>query len=114
MAYRIDPVKDRPLVEEFRRMPIGHHSPDLMRVLNILRYDTTGDRTVLITRVPFSEWILGTLPPRRGDPLILHEDRTFNSREDAEWRVFCIRWEARTGERITTPRDAPLPEDTTC
>jgi hypothetical protein len=37
MAYKIDPRRDREVVDEFRQKPIGHHSPDLQRVPNTLR-----------------------------------------------------------------------------
>ena len=114
MAYTIDPVKDWPVVEEFRLNPIGHHSPNLMRVLNAMRYDPSGYQTVLVTRVPFREWVLGTLPPDRADPVILDESRVFHNREDAEWAVFCARWTIHTGETLTTPRDLPVPERKEC
>ena len=33
MVYKIDADEDRKYVEEFRRLPIGEHSPGLQRVL---------------------------------------------------------------------------------
>ena len=112
MVYKIDPVKDLPLAEEFRKTPIGRHSPDLMRVLNLLRYDPSGYQTVLITLVPLREWTLGVMSPDRRNPIAIQRDGTvFTCREDAEWAVFCARWHARTGHFINTPRDIPLIED---
>ncbi len=113
--YKIDPVKDLPLAEEFRKTPVGHHSPNLMRVLNLLRYDPSGYQIVLVTLVPFKEWILGTMPPDRDEPIVLHsEGELFTTREDAEWAVFCTRWRAHTGHAISTTRDVPLLEDSEC
>lgn len=37
MAYRIDPRRDREVVDEFRSRPIGPHCRNLQRVLNTLR-----------------------------------------------------------------------------
>jgi len=100
MVYRIDPVRDRPYVEEFRARPIGAHSPGLMRVLITMRADPTGNQVILVCRKPFAEWALATMPPKRSDPIEIEDGPVFTSREDAEWAVFCRRWQKLTGEAI--------------
>jgi hypothetical protein len=111
MVYKIDPIKDLHLVEEFRKTPVGRHSPNLMRILNLLRYDPSGYQTILVARIPFREWILGVMPPNREDAIELDEKgEVFTNREDAEWAVFCARWRARTGHAINTPRHISLTE----
>ncbi len=103
MVYRIDPAHDRQFIEEFRRRPIGAHSPGLARVLTIMRNDPTGNQIVLVCRKPFAEWVLGHMPPDRADPIVLEEAPVFTSREEAEWEVFRRRWRALTGESINLP-----------
>jgi hypothetical protein len=100
MAYRIDPEADRIYVEEFRRAPIGLHSPGLRRVLNTLRFDPSGKQIILLCRKPFEEWVLGEMPARRTEPLNIDEGRIFRSREEAEWEVFRRRWNAHTGQNL--------------
>ena len=103
--YKIDAKRDLPLAEEFRLNPNGHHSPNLQRILNILRHDLSGNQVVLVTQVPFREWVLGNMPPKRADPITIEENaEVFKAREDAEWAVFCARWEVATGHKISTPR----------
>jgi len=100
MTYRIDPVRDRPYVEEFRRQPIGAHSPGLMRLLTVMRQDPSGRQVILVCRKPFREWVLGEMPPRRSDPIAIESGPVFTSREEAEWEVFRRRWQKLTGEAI--------------
>jgi hypothetical protein len=100
MAYRIDPEADRIYVEEFRRAPIGRHSPGLRRVLNTLRFDPSGKQIILLCRKPFQEWVLGEMPALRAEPLNIDEERIFRSREEAEWEVFRRRWKAHTGQNL--------------
>ncbi len=115
MVYRIHPRADWPLVEEFRIAPIGHHSPNLMRLLNLLRVDVAGgSRHVLIVHEPLKTWALGRMPLGRNDPMAIDCSTIFTSREDAEWAVFCARWQERTGIAITTSRHTPLPKDPPC
>ena len=83
--------------------PVGHHSPGLMRILNSMRYDQSGYQTILVTLKPFSEWVLGVMPPNRADEIVLDHSRIFYNREEAEWFVFCRRWEKHTGEKLNTP-----------
>jgi len=102
--YRIDPDADRPFMEEFRRQPVGRHSPGLMRVLNALRYDPTGKQLLLFCRKPFAEWQIAEMPADRRAPLVFEDSPIFTDRNEAEWAVFCRRWHAATGERINQPR----------
>ena len=103
MGYRIDPQADRVFIEEFRRCPIGRHSPGLRRVLNAMRYDPSGKQLVLICKIPFREWVLGEIPARRGEPIKIEDGPIFHSREEAEWEVFRHRWRTHTGEAINLP-----------
>jgi hypothetical protein len=103
MVYRIDPSHDRQYIEEFRRKPIGAHSPGLMRLLNVMRVDPTGNQIILVCRKPFAEWVLATMPPHRSEPIAIEEGEVFTSREEAEWAVFCRRWRSLTGESINLP-----------
>lgn len=100
MAYRIEPDNDRRYIEEFRRRPIGAHSPGLMRLLTVMRQDPTGRQVILICRKPFQEWVLGEMPASRAEPIAIEDGPIFTSREAAEWEVFRRRWQKLTGEAI--------------
>jgi hypothetical protein len=103
MTYKVDPAADRQYVEEFRKSPIGHHSPGLMRLLTVMRQDPSGRQVILICRKPFREWVLGEMPPSRTDPIAIESGTIFTSREAAEWEVFRRRWQKLTGEAINLP-----------
>ena len=103
MGYRIDPQSDRVFVEEFRRRPIGRHSPGLRRVLNAMRYDPSGKQIILVCTKPFREWVLGEMQARRDEPIKIEDGPIFHSREEAEWEVFRRRWRRHTGEAINLP-----------
>lgn len=103
MVYKIDADEDRKYIEEFRRRPIGAHSPGLQRVLNIMRLDRGGIQYILVARREFEEFVIGRMPPDRADPIELEEDMVFATREEAEWEMFCRRWHEHTGEIINQP-----------
>ena len=103
MVYKIDPHADRQYIEEFRRCPIGRHSPGLQRMLHIMRQDPSGGQVILFCRKPFQEWVLATMPPDRRDPIVYEDEPVFTSREEAEWEIFRRRWRLLTGESINLP-----------
>lgn len=103
MAYQINPETDRVFIDEFRRRPIGHHSPGLMRLLTVMRQDPSGRQVILVCRKPFREWVLGEMPAKREDPIAIETGPVFTSREEAEWEVFRRRWLKLTGEAINLP-----------
>jgi hypothetical protein len=99
MPYAIA-EEDRRFVEEFRRQPIGKHSPGLNRVLTSLRHNPSGRQLVLLTIVPFRAWVIAILPADRAAEIDIEGDLVFDSREVAEWAVFCRRWRERTGQLL--------------
>ena len=62
--YRIKP-EDAQYIEEFRKNPIGHHSPGLQRILNLFRGDHGGKYAGVHEAA--QEWMLGRWRRRGGD-----------------------------------------------
>jgi hypothetical protein len=87
------------LVEEFRRTPIGRHSPDLRLLLNRMRTQQDPGY-VLVCIEPFRRWRLARKKRGRGNPVELVGERVFTSPEEAEWEVFKLRWKEMTGEDL--------------
>ena len=106
MVYKISADDDRQYIEEFRRLPIGAHSPGLQRVLNIMRLDRGGVQAVLVCRKRFAEYVIGHMPPRRTEPIEIEDGPVFATREEAEWELFRRRWHEHTGETIDQPLHA--------
>ncbi|MEM7466458.1 MAG: ABC transporter permease [Pseudomonadota bacterium] len=87
------------LIEEFRDNPIGHHSPELQRLLNKVRATPTTDKYCLVVVKPNREWQLAKTTGVPGKPVKLLK-QIFTSLESAEWYVFKKRWKAMTGESL--------------
>lgn len=96
--YQIQP-EDREAIAEFKRNPIGNHSPRLQRILNLFRGGPMAGKYVLVCRKPHEEWVLGQLTGERGEPVQL-TNQVFHSIEEAEWFVFKERWKHFTGEDL--------------
>lgn len=95
------PIKkpDSALVDEFRSMPLGHHSPELQRLLTTFRGAPMEGKHMLVCTKAHEEWVLGRLPGGRGEAVELTGE-VFHSLADAEWSVFKRRWEHHFGERL--------------
>ena len=103
MVYKINADEDRQYIEEFRKTPIGIHSPGLQRLLNIMRLERGGAQAILVCRKKFAEYVIGHMPADRGEPLTIEESPVFATREEAEWELFRRRWREHTGEIINQP-----------
>jgi hypothetical protein len=90
---------DRRLIEEFKHNPIGHHSPDLQRLLTRMRGAPMADKYCLVVIKPNREWQLARTTGKAGEPVKLLKQR-FTSQAEAEWYVFRQRWKALTGETL--------------
>jgi hypothetical protein len=92
--------QDHAVVVEFDKKPIGHHSPELQRVLNVFRGEPTQEKYVLVCTKPHQEWTLGLLPGEPGKPVRFLRDQVFTNIEDAEREVFRRRWKKHTGRDL--------------
>jgi hypothetical protein len=90
---------DRRVVAEFEQKPVGHHSPELQRVLNVFRSEALAGKYVLICTKPHREWTLAQLSGERGKPVTLL-DVVFTSLDEAERAVFRLRWKKFTGSDL--------------
>ena len=90
---------ERRAIEEFRKRPIGHHSPELQVILNELRGQPMEDKHCLICTKANREWQLAKTSGVRGKPVKLLSKK-FTKLEDAEWYVFKQRWKQLRGETL--------------
>lgn len=93
---KIDPARTD-LAREFRDNPFGPHSPELRRLLLILRNGSARSKKVIATYG--DGYCLAQVGPKRGDPIKFLSDRTFSNYRDAVWAVFQARWEQATGSK---------------
>ena len=91
--------QDRRVIEEFMRQPVGHHSPELQRVLNVFRSEPLKGKHVLVCTKPHREWRLALLSGERGKPVRLL-DQVFTDLVEAEREVFRRRWKQHTGSDL--------------
>ena len=98
MAYQVT-QSDINVVEEFMANPIGHHSPELQRVLNTFRSAAMPGKHCLVCIKPNREWRLARFSGVRGKPVKLL-DKTFTDLEDAERHIFRLRWKQHTGKAL--------------
>jgi len=95
----IDPARTD-LAREFRDNPKGPHSPELRRVLLILRDGSIRGKMTIASLAPEKGFCLAEIGPRRGDPITLHRDRKFDRLKEASWALFKARWEQATGTKL--------------
>lgn len=97
--YKIDPARTD-LAQEFKRRPLGPHSAELQKILNVMRWQETAGKYVLVCTKPHREWCLAQLSGKRGAPIKLFEDVTFDDIGRGEWHIFKLRWQGLTGQEI--------------
>lgn len=96
--YQVDP-KAVHLAQEFKAQPIGKHSAELQKVLNLFRGEAMKDKYVLVCTEPHKRWVLAQLTGARGQGVRL-SNQVFTSINDAEWYVFKLRWKKYTGQDL--------------
>ena len=101
---------DPRLAEEFRRDPFGRHSPELQRILHVMRGPPIRGKHVLLCTKPHREWALGRLSGAAEEPIELVPGRVFTSLAEAEWHVFKLHWAALTGQSRDDGPEGDAPE----
>ena len=93
-------VHELDLAREFMRTPIGHHSPDLQRLLRRFRGEAVKGKYALLCTRPNREWVLVELSGEKGVPFKVHRDKVFTDLLEAERAVFRLRWKRHMGREL--------------
>jgi hypothetical protein len=96
--YKVDPDALH-LAQEFKAKPVGKHSAELQKLLNLFRGEAQTDKYVLVCTEPHRRWVLGQLTGVRGEPVKL-TNHVFHDCAAAEWHVFKLRWKKYTGRDL--------------
>lgn len=96
-----DEAKRRRLIEEHAGNPVGIpgragkaavcHSPELARVLDMMRRQPLEGKYLILCRRQFEEYCIAVWSGVRGEPIRVLEDEVFSSDMDAEHAVFVRR-----------------------
>ena len=98
--YEIELPRDVQLAREFFAAPIGHHSPNLQRLLRAMRSGPVNGKYALLMTKPGREWTLIRCSGQVGVSPAIYWDNIFLSIEDAEREVFRLRWKELTGREL--------------
>ena len=97
--HRIDPSR-LDLAREFKHNPTGPHSPELQKVLKLLRWEPLAGRFVVVQPRRDGPWYLARTTGPKGHPLDIFYARGFNTLAEAHWALFRKRWEQHTGQAL--------------
>ena len=92
--------KDTALAIEFLEDRVGYHSPDLQRLLNLMRTDYADYKYVLVVLEQHRRWGLGRLPLTRGKAIEIVDGVEYTDILDAERDVFKRRWHDLTQQDL--------------
>ena len=97
------PTPDPKLAAEFRACPLGHHSPELQKLLRLFRTLPVPGKHVALRVDHRRAWKIVALNGVKGQPLTEVSDRVYTDWNDFEWAVFRLRWVQTFG--------TPVPEE---
>ena len=99
-GFKIDPERDLDLAREFMATPVGHHSPNLQRLLRTMRGGAVAGKYALLNTKPGHEWMLIQLSGERGVAPKEFEQHVYSDLDEAERAVFRLRWKQQTGREL--------------
>ena len=97
--HRIDPSR-HDLAQEFKRNPTGPHSPELQKLLKLLRWEPLADRFVVVRPRQEGPWYLARTTGPKGHPLEIFTSYGYATLAQAHWALFRKRWEQHTGQPL--------------
>jgi hypothetical protein len=103
---KFDPVECLPLAREFMAAPIGRHTPNLQRLLRIMRAEAPIGKPCLMAIEPGRKWLLFQLAGPRGSGA-RSLGRVYTDQMEAERDVFRMRWKTLIGTELPKEIGAP-------
>ncbi len=98
------------LVREYRRNPIGKHSPELQKLLKLLRWDPPGARVIAVQKEQGGLWYLARSTGQKGNPVEIYEGPGYADLAEVQWVIFRRRWELHTGKPLDLGGDDGVPD----
>jgi len=80
--------------------PTGPHSPDLQKVLKLLRWGTLSDRFLVVRPRHEGPWFLARTTGPKGHPIEIFRSHGFATQAEAHWALFRQRWQQQTGQAL--------------
>ena len=97
--HAIDPSR-LDLAREFKNNPTGPHSPELQKLLKLLRWEPLEGRFVVVQPQRDGQWYLARTTGPKGHPLEIFRSHGFDTLAQAYWGLFRKRWEQHTGQAL--------------
>jgi N,N-dimethylformamidase len=97
--HAIDPSR-LDLAREFKNNPTGPHSPELQKLLKLLRWEPLSGRFVVVQLQRDGQWYLARTTGPKGHPLEIFRSHGFDTLAQAHWALFRKRWEQHTGRAL--------------
>ncbi len=102
--HAIDPTR-LDLAQEFKANPIGPFSPDLQKLLKIMRWDPVNGRVVVVQPDRNGPWYLARLTGPKGNPVEIFRQQTYATVLEGYWALFRRRWQDHTGQALVLDDD---------
>ncbi len=105
--HAVDPSR-HDLAREYKANPIGPHSPDLQKLLKLLRWEPVAGRFLVVRPRHDGLWYLARTTGPKGHPLEIFYRHGYDTQMAAHWALFCKRWEQHTGQVLILDDDDRL------
>src|SRR5919109_2354643 len=102
--HRVDPSR-LGLAREFKSNPTGPHSPELQKLLKLLRWEPLAGRSVVVQPRRDGPWYLARTTGPKGQPLEIFYAHGYRTLAAAHWALFRKRWEQHTGQALILDQD---------
>ena len=102
--HRVDPSR-LDLAREFKSNPTGPHSPELQKLLKLLRWEPLAGRFVVVQPRRDGPWYLARTTGPKGHPLEIFYAHGYMTLAEAHWALFRKRWEQHTGQALVLDHD---------
>lgn len=105
--HAVDPAR-LDLAREYKANPIGPHSPELQKLLKLLRWEPVAGRFLVVRPRHDGLWYLARTTGPKGHPLEIFYHHGYATQPEAHWALFRKRWEQHTGQVLILDDDDPI------
>jgi len=102
--HAVDPSR-QDLAREYKANPIGPHSPELQKLLKLLRWEPVAGRFLVVRPRHDGLWYLARTTGPKGHPLEIFNRHGYSTLPEAHWALFRKRWEQHTGQALILGED---------